>query len=66
MDTLSRADISDSYIRRTQNYEMSTYQYIPAYTFRKFCAGNRAFKNEYPREIRNMWMEKRKYDSILD
>lgn len=45
---------------------MMSHQYLPSYCFRKFCAGSRANKNEYPRQIRNFRMEKRKYDAILD
>ncbi len=39
---------------------------MPAYCFRKFCAGNKSNRSEYPREIRNMRFETRKYESILD
>ncbi|CDW81860.1 chromosome transmission fidelity protein 18 homolog [Stylonychia lemnae] len=70
LDSLSRADINDRFIRRTQNYEMLAVQYLPAYTFRKFCSGNRANKTEFPREIKNIrqTIQKNKYifDQLLD
>ncbi len=43
---------------------MMSSQYMPAYTFRKFCGGMKAIgaKSEYPREIKNMYFEREKYE----
>ena len=54
LDQLSLADCVNHYIGRTQNYEMMEQQYLPAYTFKRFCSGYRADKNEFPREIKQM------------
>jgi hypothetical protein len=37
---------------------------MPAYTFRKFCGGMKEIgaKSEYPREIKNMYFEREKYE----
>eukprot|EP00347_Sterkiella_histriomuscorum_P000515 403375550 len=66
LDTMSRAELNQSFIGRTQNYEMLSTQYIPAYTFRKFCAGVRISKNEFPKEVRNFRFERQKYKDTFD
>lgn len=66
LDTLSRSDCTDKYIKRTQNYEMMSTQYLPAYSFRKYCAGIRNGKTEYPKDLRNVRYEKKRFDSIID
>jgi hypothetical protein len=68
LDMLSRNENTTHYIRKTQNYELYSSQYLPLYTFRKFCSGARALNafNEYPREIRSMHHEQKKFDSLLD
>ena len=38
---------------------MST-SYLPAYTFRKFCSGNKSDRTEFPKELRNYRFEKKK------
>ena len=60
MDMMSLSDVNDAFTHRTQNYELQSMQFMPAYAFRKYCAGSRNCKNEYPREVRNMRLEKRK------
>jgi hypothetical protein len=61
---MSSNDKVNNYIRRTQNYEMMSCQYLPSYAFRKFCGGMKAIgaKSEYPREIKNMYFESQKYE----
>jgi hypothetical protein len=51
LDLLSKSDNINTYIKRTQNYEMMSAQYLPSYAFKKFCGGHRAMagRNEYPR-----------------
>lgn len=68
LDLLSRNDVINSYIKRTQNYEMMSSQYLPCYAFKKFCAGQRALaaRSEYPRELRNQYFEQKKFESVYD
>lgn len=68
LDLLSRSDNINRYIHRTQNYEMLSTQYLPCYAFKKFCAGQRALgkRNEYPRELRNIFFEQKRFEGIFE
>lgn len=68
LDLLSRSDNINKYIHRTQNYEMLSTQYLPCYAYKRFCAGQRALgkKNEYPRELRGIFFEQKKYEGIFE
>jgi hypothetical protein len=47
---------------------MLSSQYLPCYAFKKYCAGSRAIgkKSEYPRELRNMFFEQKKFEGIFE
>jgi len=47
---------------------MISSQYLPCYAFKKYCAGSRAIgkKSEYPRELRNMFFEQKKFEGIFE
>lgn len=45
---------------------MLSTQYLPAYTFRKFCAGTKIGRNEFPKEVRNFRFESQKYKDTFD
>jgi len=68
LDFLSKNDNVNSFIKRSQNYELLSSQYLPSYAFKKYCSGQRAVggKNEYPRQIRNFFFEQKKMESLLD
>jgi hypothetical protein len=68
LDTLSSGDIFTSYIKRTQNYELMSISYLPCYAFKKFCSGMMAInaRHEYPRELRNMFFEQKRYENLND
>ena len=59
LDMLSRNENTSQYIKRTQNYELYSSQYLPLYAFRKYCSGSRALNGrfEYPKDIRSMYYE---------
>jgi len=68
LDTLSSGDVFNSYVKRTQNYELMSLSYLPCYAFKKFCSGMMAInaRHEYPRELRNMFFEQKRYGNLND
>ena len=58
LDSLSSADVQDKFAYRTQNFEMQSMLFIPAYVFRKYCSGRPIERLEYPRIFRNLHDEK--------
>lgn len=42
--------------------------YMPSYAFKKFCAGSMALnaRHEYPRDLRNMYFENKRYENLVD
>jgi hypothetical protein len=54
LDTLSRSDIYESYVKRTQNYELKSVQYLPAYSFKKYCAGKSTAFIDFPKLFREL------------
>jgi hypothetical protein len=54
LDTLSRSDIEEKFIRRTQNYEMKSSAYIPSYTFKRLLSGNSSRLIDYPKIFREL------------
>lgn len=66
LDVVSRNENITSYIKSSQNYELYSAQYLPCYAFKRFCAGTRAInrKSEFPKELRNMYFEEKKWEAI--
>jgi hypothetical protein len=64
LDLVSKNDNNCHYVRRSQNYELYSSQYLPLYAFRKYCSGARAInqRHEYPKELRSMLHEEKKYE----
>jgi hypothetical protein len=52
LDSLSRADIYEHYIMRTQHYEMKSVMYLPAYAFKKYCSGKSNRLIDFPKMFR--------------
>lgn len=68
LDTLSSGDTFNQYTRRTQNYELMSASYLPSYAFKRFCSGMMALnaKHEYPRDLRAMYFEQKRYENLID
>jgi hypothetical protein len=77
MDLLSRCDIMQSFVYKTQSYDMAyQYQFMPAFMFKKYCADekrhikSRPVRVLYPTMFRDMKNDIRKntniFESLLD
>jgi hypothetical protein len=42
--------------------------YLPSYAFKRFCSGHTALnkRSEYPKDIRNMYFETKKYENLMN
>lgn len=42
--------------------------YLPSYSFKRFCSGHQALnaRHEYPRDLRNMYFENKKFENLID
>ena len=42
--------------------------YLPSYAFKRFCSGHQALnaRSEYPRDLRSMYFENKKFENLID